>query len=129
MTSNATTVAEYLAELPAERRAALKKVRTLVRRHFSGAKETMLYGMPSYFWKGSPVFAYASQAHYMSLYICDVKLITEYRGKLSKLSIGVGCIRFRKFEDLPLDVTEALLAKAAHRVKSGEFVYRGHAKS
>jgi len=104
MNSNAKTVAEYLAALPDDRRNALKKVRTLVRKELAGVKEEMTYGMPSYFWKGYPVVAFASQAHYMSLYVCDTAVLQEYRKKLGKLDCGVGCIRFRKIEDLPLDV-------------------------
>jgi len=129
MNSNAKTVAEYLAALPDDRRNALKKVRTLVRKELAGVKEEMTYGMPSYFWKGYPVVAFASQAHYMSLYVCDTAVLQEYRKKLGKLDCGVGCIRFRKIEDLPLAVAGAIVAKAGKRAISGEFVYRGRGKS
>ena len=128
MTSNATTVAKYLAELPVERRAALKKVRAMVRKELAGVKETMEYGMPSYHWKGYPVVGFASQAHYMSLYVCDTAVLDEYKKKLGKLDCGKCCIRFRKIEDLPLDVAQAIVAKAAKRAVSGEFVYKGHGK-
>ncbi len=129
MTSNATTVAKYLAALPVERRSALKKVRSIVRKELSGVKETMTYGMPSYFWKGYPVVAFASQAHYMSLYVCDTAVLAEYRKKLGKLDCGKGCIRFRRIEDLPLDVAQAIVAKAGKRAISGEFVYKGQGKN
>ena len=128
MISNAKTVAQYLESLPDDRRAALKRVRTLVKKSLAGAKETMDYGMPSYIYKGCPVFAFASQAGHMSLYLCDTKVLTEYKKKLGKLSMGKSCIRFRKLEDLPLEVTAAMLAKAGKRAKSGEFVYKGHGK-
>jgi len=64
----------------------------------------------------------------MSLYVCDTAVLQEYKKKLGKLDCGKGCIRFRKIEDLPLDVAGAIVAKAGKRAISGEFVYKGHGK-
>ena len=55
MQSDAKTVTEYLLEVPEERLATLKKLRALCRKHLKGFKESMEYGMPSYWrpcWKG-----------------------------------------------------------------------------
>ena len=49
MQSKATTVAEYLASLPADRREAITKVRDVMLRNMdSGYRETMSYGMIGY---------------------------------------------------------------------------------
>src|SRR5215813_12260145 len=49
MQSKAATVAEYLKELPKDRRAAISKVRSVIRKHLPrGFKEQMGYGMIGY---------------------------------------------------------------------------------
>lgn len=54
----------------------------------------------------------------MALYCCDV-LLEQYRPQLGKLSCGKGCIRFRKLEDLPMDVISSLLKELAKRRMKG----------
>ena len=71
MQSKAKSVNEYLAELPAERRAALTKLRGLIRKIAPGAKESMQYGMPAFEQDGLAC-ALASQKNYMSLYLGSV---------------------------------------------------------
>jgi uncharacterized protein YdhG (YjbR/CyaY superfamily) len=123
MTSKAKTVPAYLKSLPADRRKALAAIRALARRTRPRLIEGMTYGMPTYFVGGQPVFAFASQAHYMSLYLCDPVVMREIKPRLGKLSCGKGCVRFRKLDDLPLDVAGAMLRMAARRTASGEFNY------
>ena len=49
----------------------------------------------------------------------DTRLVDAFRPQLGKLSVGKGCIRFKKVEEVPLDVVGALLAKAAARRAGG----------
>ena len=50
MQSKATTVAEYLAELPEDRRAVLEAIRQTILKHLpKGYEEGMQYGMIGYF--------------------------------------------------------------------------------
>ena len=48
MQSKAPTVDAYLAEVPADRRAALQEIRRLCKTHLVGFEENMAYGMPGY---------------------------------------------------------------------------------
>lgn len=48
MQSSAKTVSAYLKEVPAERRAALPKLRDLCRAALTGFEESMEYGKPCY---------------------------------------------------------------------------------
>ncbi len=111
MQSSAKTVDEYLDEIPADRRSALEALRTLIHSIAPTVTEAMLYGMPA-FLLGEPFCAFASQKQYMSLYCCD-DLLDQYRPRLGKLSCGKCCIRFRKYEDLPLEVITELLKEMA----------------
>jgi len=112
MTSKTTDVAEYLQEAPAERRAALEKLRELCRRNLKGYQECMEYGMPVYKRNGSVEIAFASQKQYIALYVLKKEVLDEFRGALGATSIGKGCIRFRRPEQIDFSVVAQLLARA-----------------
>jgi uncharacterized protein YdhG (YjbR/CyaY superfamily) len=119
MQSKAETVDEYLDEIPEDRRSALGILRRLILEIAPTAQETMLYGMPAYL-LGETFCAFASQKHYMALYCCD-DLVDQYRPRLGKLNCGKGCIRFRKLNDLPMDVISSLLNEVAELRMGEEF--------
>ena len=74
-----------------------------------------MYGMPAYTVRGEPLVGLASQKHYLALYVCPGDVLAEFRARFGKLNCGKGCIRFRKLEDLPLDVTEQMLRETLRR--------------
>lgn len=118
MQSKATTVDEYIAELPVERRPVLEQLRGLVRDAAPLATECMRYGMPSYE-LGELLCAMAAQKAHYSVYVMDTRVVERYRSQLGKLSVGRGCIRFRKIEQVPLDVLSRILLEAATRRRKG----------
>ena len=121
--SRATTVAEYLAELPADRRKVIAAVRAVVRRNLpAGYKELVGYGMICYSvplssypdtYNGQPLCyaALAAQKHYFALYLMSVygdaarttALQDAFKKAGKKLDMGKSCVRFRTLDDLPLD--------------------------
>lgn len=127
MQSKATTVAEYLKSLPADRREALQTVRQVFLDNLDkGYAETMQYGMIGYCVPHSiyppgyhcdpkqplPFGGLASQKGHMSLYLMclyghDVlnhQFVEAWKKTGKKLDMGKACIRFKKVEDLALDV-------------------------
>src|ERR1044072_8747632 len=130
----ASTVTEYLAELPADRREALNEVRKGINRALpKGYDEGFQFGMISWFvplytfpagYGGNkkvplPLISVASKKGYMALHmICfygqpDLRewFIAQYAKSGKKLDMGQGCLRFKKLEDLALDVVEKTIAK------------------
>jgi hypothetical protein len=141
MTSKAHTVEQYLAALPADRRAAIQAVRETILKNLDGGyEEGMQYGMIGYYVPHSvyppgnhcdpkqplPFAGLASQKNYMSLYLGCVYgspaleewFRKEWAKTGKKLDMGKACIRFRKLEDLPLD----LIGKAVARVPARQFI-------
>ncbi len=136
MQSKAKTAVEYLNSLPKDRRIALETVRNVIFKNLpEGYEEVMQYGMIAYI---VPLSLYpmgylgnkdvpltyvglASQKNHMALYLTNIygdktseswfKRIYEASGK--KMDIGKSCVRFRKLEDLPLDVIGRAVAKTA----------------
>jgi hypothetical protein len=127
MQSAAPTVDAYLASLPEDRRRALQAVREVILANLDrGFEEGMAYGMIGYGVphrlypagyhcdpsKPVPYAGLASQKNYMSLYLmCTYGDPAErawfeaaWRRTGKKLDMGAACVRFRKLEDLPLDV-------------------------
>ena len=114
MKSTAADVPAYIAEVPAERQAAIKKLRTLCRKIFAGHEECLDYGMPCYKRDGVIRAAFASQKGYIALYGCGKVLTPEMKAKLTGANCGKGCIRFANPKNMDFAVIEELLrGKAA----------------
>ena len=136
--SKAATVAQYLAELPADRRAEIEKVRDLVNAALpAGYREGMGYGMigwvvpletyPDTYNKQPLAYAgLAAQKNYNSLYLTCVYASKKRTERLKaaaaaagkKLDMGKSCIRFRRADDLPLDLIREEIAST----KPDEFI-------
>jgi uncharacterized protein YdhG (YjbR/CyaY superfamily) len=108
MSEKPKSVEVYLSGLPPDRRGALTVLRSLVQEMAPEAEETMRYGMPTYEQDGAVLCSFASQKHYMSLYM-DVGLVQKHRDELAGLDVGKSCIRFRRLEQLPLDTVRSIL--------------------
>jgi uncharacterized protein YdhG (YjbR/CyaY superfamily) len=130
----ASTVTEYLASLPADRREALNEVRRGINRALPpGYKEGIQWGMISWFVPLStypagyggdkkvalPLISLASQKNYMALHmVCfygqpELRewFVAQYAKSGKKLDMGQGCLRFKTLADLALDVVEKTIAK------------------
>lgn len=131
VTSDARTPDEYIAALPDDRREAVSAVRDVVRDNLpAGFEEGMLYGMIGWYiplerfpntYNGQPLglAALASQKNYMSLYLNSVYgdpqteswFKDRYEASGKRLNMGKSCVRFRRIEDLPLDVIGETIAR------------------
>jgi uncharacterized protein YdhG (YjbR/CyaY superfamily) len=111
MQSTAKNVNEYLDEIPAERKAALTKLRELCRTSLKGFEETMMYGMPVYVRDGEAEVGFASQKNFIALYILKKDVMDSYRDllKVKGVSLGKGCIRYSKPERIDFKVVEMML--------------------
>lgn len=137
MPSKATTVQQYLDDLTPERRSEVARVRELILSNLDPAiKEGIQYGMIGYFVPHSvyppgyhvdpkqplPFAALASQKNHIALYLMTVYADAEeeawlrerWEGTGKKLDMGRSCVRFKKADDLALDV----LGEAIRRVRA-----------
>ena len=130
VSSAATSVDQYLAELPPERRAIVARVRDVVRASIpSGYVESMGWGMICW---AIPLSRYpdtynrqplgyvclAAQKNYYVLHLTVLymdpvraeRFAKAFEATGRKLDMGKGCVRFRRLEDLPLDVVADTVA-------------------
>ena len=138
MQSKAKTVQEYLEGLPPERRTALKAVRKAILKHLpKGFEETMQWGYIGYvvpfrlYPQGYrcqpdqplPYAALASQKNYMAVYLMNIYgdkdteqwFRKEYKATGKKLDMGKCCVRFKKLEDLPVELIGKVIARTSVR--------------
>jgi hypothetical protein len=134
MTSKATTVEDYLEALPPDRRAAISAVRQVILASLpAGYEERMSYGMIGYVVPHSlypagyhcdpklplPLAILGSQKNHMAIHLCHVygDAATEkwfrkaWLATGKKLDMGKACVRFKKLEDVPLDVIGQVIAR------------------
>ena len=112
--SKAVTVDDWFQEVEPQREAVLRAVRQVALAHFGAATERMSYGMPAYQRPGdaSPVFAFKSQKQYVSLYVSP-RVHALHEAALKGLDAGKSCIRFKKPDQIDLDLLGRMLADSA----------------
>jgi uncharacterized protein YdhG (YjbR/CyaY superfamily) len=110
MHSGAATVDLYIAEAPPERRDALNLLRKLCLEELRGFDEAMTHGMPSYSREDAVEIAFASQKNYISLYVLRQSALETGADRLAGLSVGKGCIRFRRPELIDSATVRVLLS-------------------
>ena len=135
MTSQAITPEDYIAQLPEDRKEAIIKLNTLIKKHMpKGLEAGMGYGMLAYYVPKSiypdgyhckpfpplPFINVASQKNFIALYHSGMYakkelynwFVAEYPKHCKyKLDMGKSCVRFKKIEDIPYGLIEELLAK------------------
>ncbi len=143
MRSDAKTVSDYLQSLPEDRRKAISAVREVILANLpTGYEECMSYGMIGYVVPHTiypagyhcdpklplPYANLGSQKNHMALYLMCVYLdkateqwfrkAWQVAGK--KLDMGKSCVRFKKLEDVSLEVIGQVIA----RVPVKEYIRR-----
>lgn len=130
----ASTVSQYLNALPADRRNAISAVRKVINENLpDGYEEGMQFGMIGWYVPLSmypagygenpkvplPLVALASQKSGMVLhFLCfyghptlSTWFASEYKKSGRKLDMGQGCVRFKKLDDLALDIVGRTIAR------------------
>lgn len=142
MQYTASTPDEYIAQIPEERQASMKKLRAVIKKNLpKGFTETISYGMIGYVVPHKlypagyhcdpklplPFMSIASQKNFIAVYhmgiYADKKLmdwfLAEYpKHTTTKLDMGKSCIRFKKPEQVPY----ALIGELASKMSVADWV-------
>jgi hypothetical protein len=127
--TKATSVSDYLTQLPLERKKTVEFLHVFIERAAPGLAPYFAYNMLGY---GSfqyknyknqmidwPIIALANQKNYISIYICAVQddkyLAERYKDQLGKVSVGKSCIRLKKLDDINLEVLAEVIQIAAKK--------------
>ena len=138
VSSNATTVEQYLAELPDDRRVDVKAIRDMVLENLpEGYVETMRWGMITYevpldiypeTYNGQPLMflSLAAQKRHLALYLTNVAFVpggeerfkARYLETGKKLDMGRSCLRVKSADDLASE----LVAETIRSTPLDEFI-------
>jgi hypothetical protein len=141
MQSSAQFVEQYLDSLPEDRRIALEAIRNVILANLDGdLEEGMQYGMIGYYVphriypagyhcdpkQPLPYAGLASQKNHMAIYMMTIysepthlkwfEAAWKKTGK--KLDMGKSCIRFKKLEDVALEV----IGEAFKRIPASAYI-------
>ncbi len=121
-TAPATTVGAYLRDLPPDRRVAMARVCSMIRRSARGVRESMRYGLAFYELDG-PLFALESGKRHMSLFVAEQDVVVKHKDALQGVDVKRSLIKFSDLNRLPLDVVEKIVrdsvAARRQRVTAG----------
>ena len=131
--SAAETVEEFLGELPEDRRDAIAEVRDAILDNLpEGIVESMNWGMITYeipletfpdTYNRKPLqyAALASQKNHMAVYLTSIYADEEtetwfreqYLATGKKLDMGKSCVRFKKLDNLPVELIGEVIARSS----------------
>lgn len=135
MQSKATTVHDYLNEIPEDRKPGFNKLRDSILKNIpEGFEECMGYGMMGYSVPHTiypsgyhcdpkmplPFAGLASQKNFIAFYhmgiYADPELLNWFTSEFpkhssKKLDMGKSCIRFKKPDDIPFELIGELMQK------------------
>ena len=135
MQYKAVDAEDYISQIPAERQAAMKKLRAVIKKNLpKGFKEGVGYGMMGWSVPHSlypagyhckpedplPFMGIASQKNFIAVYHMGIYaspslhkwFVTEHaKASTKKLDMGKSCLRYKKPEDIPYDLIGELASK------------------
>ena len=88
------TVAEYLAAAPPDKRAALKKIRKVVKAAAPKATESVSYGVVGFKHNGKPVIYLGHAKGHCALYGSTGHFVAAHGAALKGFEVSKGTIRF-----------------------------------
>ena len=115
------TIDQYLSQLSADKRAALQRVRKIVRATAPGVEESISYQMPTFKLDGKPLIYMGAATNHCAIYGIDGWNDIDLTGYDTS---GKGTVRFAPDEPLP----EALIKKVV-KARMAKIHAKGKSKS
>jgi len=101
------TTEEYIAGLPEERAAIIKKIRETIRELAPDSTEAIKYGMPTFVLNGNLVH-YAAQKNHVGFYPTSSG-IQAFKTQLSSYKTSKGAIQFPYDREIPYDLIREIV--------------------
>ena len=108
MTKKPETIDEYLAAVPADQRAALQKLRKVIRSAAPKAEECISYQIPAFRLNGMLV-GFGAAAKHCSFYPMNSSIVRRFKDELKDFDTSKGTIRFQPDHPLPTALIRKLV--------------------
>ncbi len=103
------TIDEYLASVCADQRAALEKLRTIIRSAAPKADECISYGLAAFRLGGKPLVAFGASANHCAFFPMDSTTVAAHKDELKGFDTSKGTIRFQPEKPLPAALVRKLV--------------------
>ncbi len=108
ISANFKSVDEYLASQPEPVQAALKRVRSTIRKALPGAEEAISYQIPAYKLRSGSVLSFAGWQQHYSLYGATAAVVEAFKDDLAPYKVSKGTIRFPLSQPVPVKLIERI---------------------
>jgi uncharacterized protein YdhG (YjbR/CyaY superfamily) len=109
MPTKPKTIDDYLAPLSADKRAALEKLRKIIRAAVPKAEECITYGLAAFRLNGKPIAGLGAGANHCAYYPMSGAIVQAFREDLKGFDTSKGTIRFEPEKPLPAGLVRKLL--------------------
>jgi len=109
MKEKTASIDEYLAAMPADKRAALEKLRKAIRAAAPKAEECISYRLPTFRLDGRLLVAFGAMANHCSFYLMSTETLRPFKAELKGYRTSAGTIRFQPGEPLPATLVRKLV--------------------
>lgn len=106
---NAKTIDEYLAGLSDDKRAALERLRMIIRAAAPRAEECISYRLPAFRLDGKPLVAFGATAKHCAFYPMTGTTVEAHKEELKNYDTSKGTIRFQADNPLPATLVRKLV--------------------
>ena len=124
--NDAKSIEEYLMLVPDDRKKDIDFLHDFIQKAVPKLKPyyaSNMIGYGSFYYLDSkkqkkdwPIISLASQKNYITIYVCalikDKSEAEKYKKDLGKLTKGIGCIRFKKIDEIKLETLKTVLKLA-----------------
>ncbi|MBO5659152.1 MAG: DUF1801 domain-containing protein [Duodenibacillus sp.] len=116
----ASVLGVFLQSLPPDRRVAMARVASLIRRAARGVRESKRHGLVCYELSGSPLFALESREKSLTLYVAERSVIDPFVETIKGFDAEHSLITFTDLNRLPLpDIEKLVRASVVARRERG----------
>ncbi len=108
MAAKPTTIDQYLAALSDDKRAALEKLRKIIRAAAPKAEECISYQLAAFRQDGMLV-AFGATANHCAFYLMSSSTLEAHKDEIKDYDISKGTIRFQADKPLPVALVRKLV--------------------
>lgn len=107
--AGSTPIDRYLAELPANQRRVLERLRRLIRAAAPGAEECISYGLAAFRLAGRPLVAFGAARGHCAFFPMSGNTVRDHARELAGYDTSKGTIRFQPGKPLPAKLLRKLV--------------------
>lgn len=105
----ATVLGVFLQGLPPDRRVAMARVASLIRRAARGVRESKRFGLVFYELNGGPLFGLESREKSLTLYVAERSVLEPFLSTMKGINAEHSLIEFQDLNRLPLPDIEKIV--------------------